>query len=71
MTPRERLIKTLNHEVPDRLCVDLGAGGQTGIGVTALQHLNQALFPGYKDKVKVVEPYQMLGEVEEPIRKKL
>jgi uroporphyrinogen-III decarboxylase len=71
MTPRERLICTLKHESPDRLCVDLGAGGQTGIGAIALHHLNQALLPGYKEKVKIIEPYQMLGEVEEPLRRKL
>ena len=71
MTPRERLIKTLNHETPDRLCVDMGAGGQTGIGATALHHLNRALLPEYQEKVKIIEPYQMLGEVEEPLRKKL
>jgi uroporphyrinogen-III decarboxylase len=71
MTPRERLIKTLNHQTPDQLCVDLGAGGQTGIGATALHHLNQALLHGYNEKVKIIEPYQMLGEVEEPLRKKL
>ena len=71
ITPRERLIKTLNHETPDRLCVDLGAGGQTGIGATALHHLNQAVLPGNNEIVKIIEPYQMLGEVEEPLRKKL
>lgn len=71
MTPRERLICTLNHEVPDRLCVDLGAGGQTGIGATALHHLNCALLPNYNQKVKIIEPYQMLGEVNEPLRRKL
>jgi len=71
MTPRERLIKTLRHETPDQLCVDLGAGGQTGIGATALHYLNQTLLPGYKEKVKIIEPYQMLGEVEEPLRRKL
>jgi len=71
LTPRERLIKTLNHELPDRLCVDLGAGGQTGIGATALHNLNQALLHRYNEKVKIIEPYQMLGGVEEQLRKKL
>jgi uroporphyrinogen-III decarboxylase len=71
MTPRERLICTLNHKSPDRLCVDMGAGGQTGIGAIALHNLTQALFPGSKQKIKINEPYQMLGEVEEPLRKKL
>ncbi|MFZ4544293.1 MAG: uroporphyrinogen decarboxylase family protein [Saprospiraceae bacterium] len=71
MTARERLIKTLNHETPDRLCVDMGAGGQTGIGASALHRLNQALLPGYNQNVKIIEPYQMLGGVEEPLRDKL
>lgn len=71
MTPRNRLIKTLNHETPDRLCVDLGAGGQTGIGASALHRLNQAILPGYKNKVRIIEPYQMLGGVEESLREKL
>ena len=71
MTPRERLICTLNHKSPDRLCVDMGAGGQTGIGAIALHHLNQAILPRYKEKVKIIEPYQMLGEVEEQLREKL
>ena len=71
MTPRERLIKTINHETPDRLCVDLGAGGQTGIGASALHELNKALLPNYKQKVKIIEPYQMLGEVNEALRRML
>lgn len=71
MTPRNRVIKTLNHETPDRLCVDLGAGGQTGIGASALHKLNQALLPGCKSKVRIIEPFQMLGGVEEPLREKL
>jgi len=29
MTSRERLITTLNHQEPDRLCVDFGAGLQS------------------------------------------
>ena len=71
MTPRERLIKALNHQTPDRLCVDLGAGGQTGIGATALHHLNQTLLTGYNKKVKIIEPHQMQGEVKEPLRREL
>lgn len=71
MTSREQLICTLNHKSPDRLCVDMGAGGQTGIGAISLDHLNQVLLPGYNEKVKIIEPYQMLDEVEEPLRGKL
>ena len=30
LTPRERVHKALNHEIPDRVPIDLG-GNQTGI----------------------------------------
>jgi hypothetical protein len=36
----ERLIKILNHETADSLCVDMGVGGQTGNGATALHLLS-------------------------------
>jgi hypothetical protein len=55
MTPRQRLQAVLEHKVPDRLCVDFGAGGQTGMGVCAVHRLRQALL-GDKDwRVKVSE----------------
>lgn len=44
MTPRDRLIKTLNHEIPDRLCVDLGIDGQTGIRTSALHPVQFRLY---------------------------
>ena len=34
MTPRERLVATLRHNTPDRVCVDFGASGQTGMGAS-------------------------------------
>lgn len=71
MTPRERLKATLEHRPVDRLCVDLGAGGQTGIGICALHRLRQAILGTRQDLVRVWEPYQMLGEVDEDLRKAL
>ena len=68
MTPRERLNAALNHQPVDRLCVDFGAGGQTGIGVCAVHRLRQALTGDKKWCVKVSEPYQMLGEIDETMR---
>lgn len=68
MTPRERLTATLNHQEPDKLCVDFGAGGQTGMGVCAVHRLRQALLPRNGHLVKVTEPYQMLGEIDEELR---
>ena len=43
MTPRERLQTTLAHEQPDRVCVDFGATPVTGIHVSALTRLRQAV----------------------------
>ena len=71
MNSRERLIKTINHQEPDRLVVDVGAGGQTGMGVCAVHNLRKALFGNTGYRVKVTEPYQMLGEVDEELRRKL
>ncbi len=65
MTPRERLNATLHHQPIDRLCVDFGAGGQTGMGVCAVHQLRQALTGDNKWRVKVSEPYQMLGLIDE------
>jgi hypothetical protein len=71
MNSRERLIQTINHKEPDRLVVDIGAGGQTGMGACAVNNLRIALFGNTGHRVKIVEPYQMLGEVDEEIRKNL
>jgi hypothetical protein len=71
MTSRERLLATLNHTEPDRLCVDFGAGFQTGIGAAAVHGLREALFGRNGQRVKVIEPYQMLGEIDEALRQAL
>jgi hypothetical protein len=64
MTSRERISATCAHRQPDKLAVDFGGGFQTGIHVSVMYHLRQKLgldAPG--TPVKVVEPYQMLGEI--------
>jgi len=71
MTSRERLLQTINHKEPDRLVVDIGAGGQTGMGVCAVHKLRDRLFSNINYRVKVIEPYQMLGEIDEDLRQKL
>jgi len=63
-TARERLTQTINHIEPDRLCVDFGAGGQTGIGAGSVRRLRKVLIPGADDRVRIIEPFQMLGEVD-------
>jgi hypothetical protein len=64
MNSRERLTTALNHQQPDRVPLDLGGSATTGIHVNSVYLLRQALEldpPG--TPVKVVEPYQLLGEV--------
>jgi hypothetical protein len=69
MTPRERLDAAINHQPVDHLCVDFGAGGQTGIGVCAVHRLRQALTGDNKWRVKVNEPYQVLGQIDDTLRR--
>ena len=64
MDSRERVQKALSHENPDYVPLDLGASAVTGMHASSVYLLRQALSldsPG--TPVKVVEPYQMLGEI--------
>jgi len=64
MNSRERLHLAIDHQQPDRVPLDLGAAPTTGMHVGAVYRLRQALKldpPGIP--VKVIEPYQMLGEI--------
>lgn len=64
MNSRERVILALNHEEPDRVPLDLGGSPTTGMHASTVYALRQALKldpPG--TPVKVIEPYQMLGEI--------
>src|SRR5512147_2203870 len=64
MNSRERVVQALNHQEPDRVPLDLGGGPTSGMHVSSVYLLRQALHldpPGAP--VKVVEPYQMLGEI--------
>jgi hypothetical protein len=64
MNSRQRVESALNHVQPDRVPLDLGASSVTGMHVSSVYRLRQALKldpPG--TPVKVVEVYQMLGEI--------
>jgi hypothetical protein len=64
MNSRERIQAALAHREPDRLPVDFGGGMQTGMAASVVYALRQALGldrPG--TPVRVIEPYQMLGEI--------
>jgi hypothetical protein len=68
MTSRERLTATLRHETPDRVCVDCGATAVTGVHVSVVSQLRRRLLGDASYRVKVVEPYQMLGEIDDELR---
>jgi len=64
MNSRERVNLALDHQEPDRIPLDLGGSAVTGMHVSTVYGLRQALgldAPG--TRVKVVEPYQLLGEI--------
>ena len=66
MKSRELLQKTLNHEPTERIVLDLGSSPTTGIHVLAVEKLRE--YYGLEKKpVRVIEPYQMLGLVEEDL----
>ena len=63
MTSRERVLKALNFEEPDRIPIDLGGTIMSGIMAHVLDRLRKYL--GLERRpVKVYEVFQMLGEVE-------
>ena len=64
MNSRQRVESALNHQQPDRVPLDLGASPVSGMHVSSVSRLRQALGldkPG--TPVRVVEPYQLLGEI--------
>jgi len=64
LASRERVNLALNHQEADRIPMDLGGSLGTGMHVSTVYRLRQAVGldkPG--TPVKVIEPYQMLGEI--------
>ncbi|MGD1102769.1 MAG: uroporphyrinogen decarboxylase family protein [Terriglobia bacterium] len=64
VSSRERVKAALNHQQADRVPLDLGGCGTTGMHVDSVYLLRQALQldpPG--TPVKVIDPFQMLGEI--------
>ncbi len=67
MTSRERIIAAINHKTPDRCPIDLGGCGQTGMNASTMYKFREAL--GLEKRpIRIVEPMQMLGEVDEDLR---
>lgn len=65
ISSRERVNLALIHREADRIPLDLGGSVVTGMHVSTVYRLRQALnLDALGTPVKVIEPYQMLGEIE-------
>lgn len=69
MNHRERIMRTIKHQEPDRIPVDLGGMRSTGIMAMSYAALKQHLKITGGD-IKVFDTMQQLAYVEEPIRKR-
>jgi len=67
MTSRQRVLKALNHQIPDRVPIDLG-GFQTGIHKRAYTELITYL--GIEDEVTILDPVQQLAKPCEQVLKR-
>jgi hypothetical protein len=61
----------LDHQQPDHVPADFGGTAVTGMHVSAVTRLRQRFLGEAEPRVKVVEPYQMLGEVDDALREAL
>ena len=65
---KQNFLKTINHQQPDKVVVDFGSTAVTGIHVLIVEKLRE--YYGLEKKpVKVIEPYQMLGEIDSDLLK--
>ncbi len=67
MTSKQRIRAAIEHRQPDRIPVDFGASFITGIHCSVVEALRHH-YGLPKRPVKVCEPYQMLGEIEDDLR---
>jgi hypothetical protein len=63
---KENFIATINHQQPEKVVIDFGSTGVTGIHVVIVEMLRE-YFGLEKRPVRVIEPYQMLGEVDDEL----
>ena len=66
MNSKERVLKSLSHQEPDQVPVDFGSTPVTGVHVLPVEKLRD--YYGLEKKtVRVIEPYQMLGEIDDDL----
>jgi len=72
MNSRERVRRTIEHQQPDRVPVDFGGSAVSGMAASTVSGLRRALGLDSGDaRVKVDEPYQVLGEIGDDLREAL
>ena len=67
MTAKQRVLESLAHRPPDRIPVDFGSSFITGIHCSVVEKLREH-YGLARHPVKVIEPYQMLGLVEDDLK---
>ncbi len=68
MLSRERVLRSLNHQEPDRVPMDLGGTGFTGIQVTAYDNLKKLL--GITTPTRITNKRAQLVAVEEAVKER-
>ena len=68
MNSRERVLAALQHRQPDRIPVDLGGSPTSGLHVSCVAALRDH-YGLEKRPVKVYEPYQLLGWIDEDLKR--
>ncbi len=66
MNAKERVQQSLNHKTTDKIAIDFGSTPVTGIHVLAIEQLRKH-YGLEQQPVKVTEPFQMLGEVDDDL----
>ncbi|MBI4601408.1 MAG: methyltransferase [Planctomycetes bacterium] len=70
MTRRDTVVAALSHKAPDRIPVDFGGTPTTGMHVSCVAALRER-FGLERRPVKVHEPYQMLGWIDDDLKEAL
>ena len=69
MTSRERVARAVNHQVPDRVPIDLGGMKASGIAAIAYDKLKRQL--GIATPTRVIDPRFMIAAVEDEVLRRL
>src|ERR1035438_619700 len=67
LASKERVLSALGHRQPDCLPVDFGATSVSGIHVSCVAALRE-YYGLAKKPIRVIDVFQMLGEIEEDLK---